>query len=203
MPRRCRVGAWRFSASMWAGRSPTRCSSRTGGSGMAKVPTAAQQEESVLAAARAVGAGEFSLDRFAHGTTVATNALLERRGARTAYVGNAGFEHLLHLRTADAGTSLPALRASSRAGRRARGLPRRRGAARAGGRARAARSRLAAGARRRGGGGGVPSLLVPRFGARARGGRGAAAAVPRCARRCIARGRAGVPGVRARFDDGG
>jgi N-methylhydantoinase A len=63
----------------------------------AKVPTAAQQEASVLAAAQAVEAGG-GLARFAHGTTVATNALLERRGARTAYVGNAGFEHLLHLR---------------------------------------------------------------------------------------------------------
>jgi N-methylhydantoinase A len=63
----------------------------------AKVPTAARQEESVLAAAHAVGAGA-GLTRFAHGTTVATNALLERRGARTAYIGNAGFEHLLHLR---------------------------------------------------------------------------------------------------------
>jgi N-methylhydantoinase A len=63
----------------------------------AKVPTAARQEESVLGAAREVGAGK-GLARFAHGTTVATNALLERRGARTAYVGNAGFEHLLHLR---------------------------------------------------------------------------------------------------------
>jgi N-methylhydantoinase A len=39
-----------------------------------------------------------TVERFAHGTTVATNALLERRGARTAYVGNAGFEDLLHLR---------------------------------------------------------------------------------------------------------
>jgi N-methylhydantoinase A len=62
----------------------------------AKVPTAERQEESVLAAARAVGAED--VERFAHGTTVATNALLERRGARTAYIGNAGFEHLLHLR---------------------------------------------------------------------------------------------------------
>ena len=62
----------------------------------AKVPTAERQEESVLAAAQAVGAT--GVERFAHGTTVATNALLERRGARTAYVGNAGFEHLLHLR---------------------------------------------------------------------------------------------------------
>ena len=65
----------------------------------AKVPTATRQEESVLAAARAVRAGHGDgVERFAHGTTVATNALLERRGARTAYVGNAGFEHLLHLR---------------------------------------------------------------------------------------------------------
>jgi N-methylhydantoinase A len=62
----------------------------------AKVPTAARQEESVLAAARAVQARD--VQRFAHGTTVATNALLERRGARTAFVSNAGFEHLLHLR---------------------------------------------------------------------------------------------------------
>jgi N-methylhydantoinase A len=64
----------------------------------AKVPTAARQEESVFAAARAVGADEVELARFAHGTTAATNALLERRGARTAYIGNAAFEHLLHLR---------------------------------------------------------------------------------------------------------
>jgi N-methylhydantoinase A len=63
----------------------------------AKVPTAARQEESVLAVARAVGA-DAGVTRFAHGTTVATNALLERRGACIAYVGNAGFEHLLHLR---------------------------------------------------------------------------------------------------------
>ena len=66
----------------------------------AKVPTAAAQEESVLAAARAVGA-RAALDRFAHGTTIATNALLERTGARTAFVGTAGFEHLLHLRRQD------------------------------------------------------------------------------------------------------
>jgi N-methylhydantoinase A len=63
----------------------------------AKVPTAARQEESVLAAARAAGAGD-DIERFAHGTTVATNALLERKGARTAFVATAGFEHLLHLR---------------------------------------------------------------------------------------------------------
>jgi N-methylhydantoinase A len=62
----------------------------------AKVPTARRQEESVLAAAAAVGAGE--VERFTHGTTVATNALLERKGARTAFVATEGFEHVLHLR---------------------------------------------------------------------------------------------------------
>ena len=65
----------------------------------AKVPTARHQEESVLAAAEAVGADE--LERFTHGTTIATNALLERRGARTALVATDGFEHVLHLRRQD------------------------------------------------------------------------------------------------------
>jgi N-methylhydantoinase A len=50
----------------------------------------------VVAAARAVGADD--IHRFTHGTTIATNALLERRGARTALVTNEGFEHVLHLR---------------------------------------------------------------------------------------------------------
>ena len=62
----------------------------------AKVPTQARQEESVVAAARAVGAD--AVERFTHGTTSATNALLERKGARTAFIATAGFEHLLHLR---------------------------------------------------------------------------------------------------------
>jgi N-methylhydantoinase A len=62
----------------------------------AKVPTRPRQEESVVAAAEAVGASD--LERFTHGTTIATNALLERKGARTAFVATAGFEHVLHLR---------------------------------------------------------------------------------------------------------
>ncbi len=61
-----------------------------------KLPTAPRQEESVVAAARAVGAA--AVERFTHGTTIATNALLERKGARTALVTTAGFEHVLHLR---------------------------------------------------------------------------------------------------------
>jgi N-methylhydantoinase A len=63
---------------------------------IAKVPTAAQQQESVVGAAVAVGAAD--VERFTHGTTIATNALLQRRGARTALVTNVGFEHVLHLR---------------------------------------------------------------------------------------------------------
>jgi N-methylhydantoinase A len=62
----------------------------------AKVPTGRRQEESVVAAAEEIGA--LGVDRFTHGTTVATNALLERKGARTAFVATDGFEHLLHLR---------------------------------------------------------------------------------------------------------
>jgi N-methylhydantoinase A len=63
----------------------------------AKVPTRpGAQEESVIEAAAAVGAS--AIARFTHGTTIATNALLERKGARTAFVATEGFEHLLHLR---------------------------------------------------------------------------------------------------------
>jgi N-methylhydantoinase A len=65
----------------------------------AKVPTARNQEDSVLEAAAAVGARE--LERFTHGTTIATNALLERRGATSALVATEGFEHVLHLRRQD------------------------------------------------------------------------------------------------------
>ena len=64
----------------------------------AKVPTVRAQESSVVEAATEVGAADSALERFTHGTTIATNALLERKGARTAFVGTAGFEHLLHLR---------------------------------------------------------------------------------------------------------
>ena len=61
----------------------------------AKVPTASRQEESVIEAATSAGAVD--VKRFTHGTTIATNALLERTGAKTAFVTTAGFEHLLHL----------------------------------------------------------------------------------------------------------
>jgi N-methylhydantoinase A len=63
-----------------------------------KVPTVRAQEHSVVKAAAAIGAADAPLERFTHGTTIATNALLERKGATTAFVGTAGFEHVLHLR---------------------------------------------------------------------------------------------------------
>ena len=65
------------------------------------------------------------VDRFAHGTTVATNALLERKGARTAFVTNAGFEHLLHLRRQTRAHLYRLCAAHPGAARPARALPRR------------------------------------------------------------------------------
>jgi N-methylhydantoinase A len=62
--------------------------------GTAKVPTASDQSTSVVEALAVVGAHQATL---LHGTTVATNAVLERRGARTALVTDAGFEDLLEI----------------------------------------------------------------------------------------------------------
>src|SRR5260370_37257043 len=45
--------------------------------------------------------GTDAIDVLVHGTTVATNALLERRGARVVLVTTAGFEDLLWLRRQD------------------------------------------------------------------------------------------------------
>ncbi len=62
-----------------------------------KVPTTADDPaRGVLAALAAV-----PVDVLVHGTTVATNALLERTGARIALVTTAGFEDLLWLRRQD------------------------------------------------------------------------------------------------------
>src|SRR5512141_2106 len=43
---------------------------------------------------RAAGKGRADV---VHGSTVATNALLERKGARTAFVATAGFEDIVHI----------------------------------------------------------------------------------------------------------
>jgi len=68
----------------------------------AKAPsTPHDQSEGVLAAVAAAleraGASEREVRAFAHGTTVATNALLEGTGARTALVATEGFEDVVEL----------------------------------------------------------------------------------------------------------
>ena len=44
-----------------------------------------------------IGARHSDLDMLVHGTTVATNALLQRRGARAALITTAGFRDVLHI----------------------------------------------------------------------------------------------------------
>ncbi|QIN81965.1 hydantoinase/oxoprolinase family protein [Rubrobacter tropicus] len=64
----------------------------------AKVPsTPADQSEGVMNAINAAGIGANSVGALAHGMTVATNALLERRGARTALVTTEGFRDVLEI----------------------------------------------------------------------------------------------------------
>jgi N-methylhydantoinase A len=68
----------------------------------AKVPsTPARQSDAVLEAVRLVllqaGARAPDVERFAHGMTVATNALLEGRTARTALLATAGFTDVIAL----------------------------------------------------------------------------------------------------------
>src|SRR5271167_4743478 len=68
----------------------------------AKVPsTPADQSSGVLDAVAQVlaraGAPADRVERFAHGMTVATNALLEGRTARTALIATAGFTDVIEL----------------------------------------------------------------------------------------------------------
>ncbi len=67
----------------------------------AKVPTTRDQSEGVLLSARRLleqaGAAAADIAYFAHGMTTATNALLERKGARTAAVSTRGFKDLLEI----------------------------------------------------------------------------------------------------------
>ena len=66
-----------------------------------KVPsTPRDQSEGVMAGARAAVPTGGRADLL-HGTTVATNALLERRGARTLLVTDAGFESLIEIARQD------------------------------------------------------------------------------------------------------
>jgi N-methylhydantoinase A len=64
----------------------------------AKVPsTPRNQAEGVLRALEGASVDPTEVAAFAHGSTVATNALLERRGARTALVTTAGFRDVIEI----------------------------------------------------------------------------------------------------------
>jgi N-methylhydantoinase A len=64
----------------------------------AKVPSVPDERAvGVAAALRAAGLDAAAVEVLAHGTTVATNALLERRGARTALVTTEGFRDVLEI----------------------------------------------------------------------------------------------------------
>jgi N-methylhydantoinase A len=65
-----------------------------------KVPTTRPQSTGVAEAASSLGRDRDVL-ALIHGTTVATNALLERRGARTALVTDAGFEDVIEIARQD------------------------------------------------------------------------------------------------------
>src|SRR5690606_19793355 len=53
----------------------------------------------VAAVADLVGIALSEIDLLIHGTTLATNALIERRGAKTAFVTTEGFRDVLEMRT--------------------------------------------------------------------------------------------------------
>jgi N-methylhydantoinase A len=76
---------------------------RTDGSlGFAKVPsTPDAPERAALAAIEQAGIDPAELPELVHGSTVATNAVLTRRGARTAFITTRGFRDVLELQRHD------------------------------------------------------------------------------------------------------
>jgi N-methylhydantoinase A len=65
---------------------------------VAKVPsTPGNQAEGVMAALRGTGADFRALQAVVHGTTVATNAILERRGSRCGLITTQGFRDTLEI----------------------------------------------------------------------------------------------------------
>lgn len=74
----------------------------TGVAHRAKVPTTVGDQsvavlEGVERACALAGIGIGDLDHFLHGTTVATNAVLERKGARVGLVTTRGYRQVLHI----------------------------------------------------------------------------------------------------------
>ncbi|WP_199433789.1 hydantoinase/oxoprolinase family protein [Qaidamihabitans albus] len=73
----------------------------TGRITVAKVLSTVNQADGLVHGLREAGASLAELDTLVHGTTVATNAILERRGATVALVTTAGFRDVLELRRRD------------------------------------------------------------------------------------------------------
>ena len=71
---------------------------RSGETRAVKVPSSrAAPDSAVIEGLEASGVSFADVDMIVHGTTVATNALLERRGARTGLVTTRGFRDVLEL----------------------------------------------------------------------------------------------------------
>lgn len=66
----------------------------------AKIPTSLHQEDAIVDGIEEL-AGDSQIGVFVHGTTVATNALLERKGGRTALVTDPGFEDIIEIARQD------------------------------------------------------------------------------------------------------
>src|SRR5712692_7780906 len=76
----------------------TAVDSRTGRVVVTKVPSRPRHEAAaVLSGLQALDIASREVRRLVHGTTVGTNAVLERRGARVAVVTTAGFRDLIEI----------------------------------------------------------------------------------------------------------
>ncbi len=69
----------------------------------AKVPTTDPPSDGILDGLEELGIDLSLITRFAHGTTIATNTLVEKTGARTAIVTTHGFRDLLEIRRTNKG----------------------------------------------------------------------------------------------------
>jgi N-methylhydantoinase A len=86
---------------------------------IAKVPSTPHSPDiGAYAALQAAGIPATAVTDLVHGSTVATNAILERKGARVAFVTTAGFRDILFLQRHDRRSILRfALRQTGAAGR--------------------------------------------------------------------------------------
>ena len=176
-----------------------------------KVPSRPRHEaDAVLAGLAALGIAARDVRRLVHGTTVGTNAVLERRGARVAVLTTAGFRDLIEIGRTK--RNIPALfvptfvRPKPVVERKHRFEVVERLAADGRVLVRARSRQRRARARRRGGGGrrgarGVPAARLPESGARADDRRRRQGPVPGRAGLVLGRRGGRVPRVRALLDD--